>query len=115
MGCVAGEADVFAAGERSELRRLLEREGSRCCFELSLPMIAFDMSCAWPVVPPVPERLRECAEDLDMLLGCEGELEVEAEVEVGCATALVRLAEGGAGVAFGIVVGRTCALSRRLN
>jgi len=59
--------------------------------------------------------LRECADDLDMLLGCEGELEAEAEVEAGCATALVRLAEGGAGVAFGTVVGNACALSRRLN
>ena len=44
MACVTGETDVFVAEDRSELRTLLERDGSRCCFELSLPMIAFDMS-----------------------------------------------------------------------
>lgn len=88
------------------LRVVLERDGSRCGFELSLPMMASGMSCAlgWCAILSVADRLRDCVDDFDMLRGCDGELEVDA-VEADCPTALSKLAEGGAAVAFGIVVG----------
>lgn len=114
--CVAGETDDLMAGGRSVLRALLECDGSRCCFELSLPMMASGMSCAlrWFALLSVADRLRDCVDDFDMLRGCDGELAVEV-VEADCPTALSRLADGGAAVAFGIVVGIVCALCRRLK
>jgi len=79
-------------------------------------MIAPGIFCAfgWFAILSVPERLRD-VDDFEMLRGCDGELEVDAEVEAGCPTAEMEEAEGGAAVALGVVVGNACALCRRLK